>query len=209
MGATASVTNNNTTSNYITSLSRSDYITAIVNLESSTIELNVNLIDIWGKIDQLDIRHSLSPAHYIRVVSEMEAVLVTYQMRNMILLETVKDRHVEHYWAKYIKNCKKTCETITHLQSRIQDIDQRLADYMIQSKHYKTTCPNDKTEYNRLVNIQKQINRDAIWLRGDKQHFHKCFNVVTINLSRIDVRASSMLKDSPIYWGSINEPVTV
>ena len=212
MGSAASITLNKSPprfSNTISSLNRGEYITAITNLEASLYELNSALVDHWGFLDQLnscDIQLPVNQTNYMKTVSEMEALMVSFQMKNHAILDTITNRNVERYWAKYINNCKKYCDTIVDLREKQQDINQRLTDYMSQSRHFAKTCPDDKVEYARLSKLQKTINRDAIWLRGDKKHFCKSFKVVVIDPAKIDVGITSLLINSNVYWGTMGVP---
>ena len=209
MGSAASINLNKFPSmfgNTISSLNRGEYIAAIINLEASIYELNSALVDHWGFLDQLnlrDIKLPVNQTNYVKTVSEMEELMVSFQMKNHAILNTITNRQVERYWAKYINNCKKYSDTIIELRKKQQDINQRLTDYMTQSRYFVKTCPEDKVEYARLVKIQKKINRDAIWLRGDKQHFYKTFKVVDIDPVKIDVRATSLFIHSNVYWGTM------
>ena len=195
MGASASITRN-------VVKNRNEYMTALFNLKGDTLKVNNDLIDLWAKIQDREIYTGMPPAYYdyalnwmtrtyVPTIKEMDAVIVSFQMKNYAMLETMKDRQSEHYWAKYLRNCRKNCEQIDDLNARLKDIEVRLKDYIRQCRVYKKTCPDDTVELARLTKIQKQINKDAISLRFDKKYFCETFRVVDIDANKINAGVAS------------------
>lgn len=193
MGSAGSIRTTNTMS----SLSRNEYVTALYQLHGDLNKLSCTLFDKYIVILGVDIGRGMPPSYYIstmkwmnivyiKVVNEMNDALVKYQTTNWQMLETTTDRLTEHYWAKYIKGCLKQCEEIEKLNAQQQDINDRLKDYLTQSRDYRKSRPDDKNELARLTKIQKKINADAVSLRGDVRYFCECFKVEPLNQCQIN-----------------------
>jgi len=177
---------------------------AIIELEARILEVNNDLIDLWGKIDEIELEHTVNQRLYIRTIAEMDARLAAFQMTNWALLETIKNRQVEHYWAKYIKKCKAKCDEIRALQMRQQEINASLKEYLKQCRLFRQNRPDDKVELARLTKIQKKINNDAIALRFDKDHYFKFFVVDIPDVKKIEMKAVALFENSTVYWGTMD-----